>query len=219
LPDVAKTVRVALIHTYGSDIDVVTRFFIRYSGTAPTNAQLDTFSGAVDSAWGTNLAAECNTLVTLTEVTATDLTTTSAAQGLFTTSDPGTRSGTLLPADACATAAYVIPRRYRGGHPRGYWPFGVTTDLASPQTWGSSFVAEFTGQLASFFAAVEAAGWAAAGTLSHVNVSYFLGFHVVTSPTTGRARNVPTLRGTPLVDTVSVVVGRTRIGSQRRRLG
>jgi hypothetical protein len=50
-----------------------------------------------------------------------------------------------------------------------------------------------------------------------VNVSYYNGFTVVTNPTTGRARNVPTLRGTPVVDTVTGIVARVQVGSQRRR--
>jgi hypothetical protein len=64
---------------------------------------------------------------------------------------------------------------------------------------------------------VQAAGWAGAGTLSHVSLSYFSGFTVITSPTTGRARNVPTVRSSPLIDPVVTLKTQTSIGTQRRR--
>jgi hypothetical protein len=70
----------------------------------------------------------------------------------------------------------------------------------------------------AFFAALEAAVWSGASSLAQVNVSYYKGFTVVTSPTTGRARNVPTLRSAPVVDAVTAQAVRTSIGTQRRRI-
>lgn len=219
LPNVAKTVRVAMIHSYGSDTDVVTRFFIRYSGTAPSSAQLDTFCASCVAAWGAFMVTECDPNVSLTEVTAVDLSSPSAAQGVFADTIPGTKSGGTLPASTAVVSSYVFGRRYRGGHARGYWPMGVETDVGGPQTWDGGSIGGFQTAVDGFFGLVIAGGWSGAGTLDHVSVSYYHGFTVVINPSTGRARNVPTLRATPVVDVVTANAVRQRIGTQRRRLG
>jgi len=217
LPDVAKVIRVTLVFTIGSDTHAITRFFVNYSGTAPSNSDLNTFCGAVRSAFNTNLKSLCHALVVLTTVEAVDLTSTSGATGSDSTSVTGTRAGLPCTGDAAVVVSYPIARRYRGGHPRGYWPFGVAGDLATPQQWGATLVNAVNTGITAFFTAVRAAGWTGAGDVDHVNVSYFHGSHVVTNPTTGRARNVPDLRATPLVAGIANLIVRARPGSQRRR--
>jgi len=219
LPVVPSTLRVACKHTWDLDTDVLSRFFITYTGSAPTAGQLDTFCTAVASAWASDLAPLCPSDIVLTEVEAIDLTSATSAQGLATVSDAGSRSGVTLSADTCLLVGYEINRRYRGGHPRGYWPFGVQADLFNAQTWASAFVSACATDFASFFAAVIAAGWSGAGTLSHTNASIFEGFTVEISPSTGRARNVPTKRASAVVDAVTSLAVRSRVASQRRRLG
>lgn len=217
LPHVSGVIRVSLVGLYGSTGEAVTRFFIQYSGTAPTQAQINTFAAAVGTAWSTNLKSLSGGNYELLHVEAADLSSATSPIGLATVNIGGTRTGSPLAAATSLVAAYQIARRYRGGHPRGYWPFGVSADLTTSQQWADTFVSSCNTNLAAFFTAVIAAGWTGAGTLTHVNVSYFSGFHVVTNPVTGRARNVPTLRSSPLVDAVTNVVGRSAPGSQRRR--
>jgi hypothetical protein len=96
---------------------------------------------------------------------------------------------------------------------------GVTTDLDSPQLWDGGPVTDFQSAVDGFFTDVIAGGWGGAGTLTHLNVSYYAGFTVVVDPVTGRARNLPTPRVTPLKDAITANIVRSRIGSQRRRLG
>jgi hypothetical protein len=112
---------------------------------------------------------------------------------------------------------FNIARRYRGGKPKIFLPAGVAADISNTNTWGSTFLATANTDWAAFAAAVLAAGWTGAGTLTHVNVSYYTGFTVVTNPVTHRARNVPTLRGAPVVDTVISYAAEVDIASQRRR--
>jgi hypothetical protein len=219
LPDVPKVIRTSLIHDYGSDLDVVTRFYTRFSGTNPTDAELSTFNALVGGLWFSDLAPYANSAVSLQTTQSTDLTTVTGAQSEDTTIFDGSRGGHILPASAAAVVGYEIGRRYRGGHSRGYWPFGSDTDVSSPQVWDPMFVSAFAGAVQSFFSDVAGSGWGSAGTLTHVNVSYFHGFTVVINPSTGRARNVPTVRPSPLIDTVLTYAGRSRIGSQRRRTG
>lgn len=217
LPDVNKVVRCALVATLGSDFDVVTRFFIRYAGTAPTNSDLDEFAADISEAYNADLKGDIDADTVLKEIECVDLSSPSAAVGLWTGSITGTHSGTPLPANVCMVVSYQIARRYRGGHPRGYWRFGTISDEDTVQTWGATLLADVLSELGIFFAAVVAAGWTAAGTMDHVNVSYYSGFTVEISPSTGRARNVPTLRGTPVVDPVTALLPRAPFGSQRRR--
>jgi hypothetical protein len=201
----------------GDGSPALTRFFISYSGTAPTNSDLDTFCTAVSTAYGTNLKSLADTGGGLKEVDASDLSSATGAIGVWTGSIAGTRGSTFIGAGTSLIESYKIARRYRGGHPRGYWPFGIQTDMLDRNTWKGTFTAACDTGFAAFFTAVLAAGWTGAGTLLHTNVSYYQGFTVVTNPITGRARNVPSLRGTPVVDTVTSLFTQGQIGSQRRR--
>lgn len=217
LPDVPSTLRVALVGSEGLDADIVTRFFITYTGTAPTATQMNTFCTAVGTAWGTNLKALVASGFTLATVNAEDLTSSTAAIGTAAPNIASTRAGGELPADVCALTRYKIARRYRGGHPRGYWRAGSLTDIGDPQQWSGAFTTAWNTGIAAFFTAVLAAGWTGAGTLSHTNVSFYSGFTVAVDPVTGRARNVPTKRVTPLLDAVTSAVLAPNFASQRRR--
>lgn len=218
LPDVPKVVKCALIFTDGINVDIVTRFYIQYSGTAPSSAELNAFAANIRGAFQDHLLDQLSDQFALIRVECIDLSTTSSAEG----SDVGTFTGTATDppnaADVAVISSYEIARRYRGGHPRGYWPLGTSGQLATPQTWDSAFIANLHTVMSDFFTQVRASTWAAAGSLTHVNVSYFAGFTVVTDPVTGRARNVPTVRATPVVDAITSRIERIRVGTQRRRL-
>ena len=219
LPAVANVARVDMVFAIGADLTALTRFFIHFSGVSPSAGQLDTFCAAVGTAWGVDLKAGTDNDTTLETVEAVDLTSATSASGLAAIGVAGTRGAAFLPADASFVTSYEIVRRYRGGHPRGYWRLGVVADTTTPQLWTAGVTTGFANSVSTFFTAVNAAGWALAGTLGQVSVSYYEGFHVVTNPITGRARNIPLVRAVPLVDPITAYVGRQRIGSQRRRLG
>ena len=219
LPSVPKVIKITFKHSYGGDTDVLSTIHEEYTGTPPTTAEIATFATACGAAWDSNMAAYASSAqVSLEEVYATDLSSDTAAQAQVAAVFPGTGGGAALPADTCFVIGYEIARRYRGGHSRGYWPLGTETEVLSPQLWTTAAVTAMTATFVGMQAAIAAAGWSGAGTISQVNVSYFSGFTVVTSPTTGRARNVPTVRATPLIDPIVDVVGRQPFGSQRRRV-
>lgn len=217
LPNVANVIRVSCHMTIGGKPDNISRFFISYTGTAPTNADLNTFAGTVRAAYNTNLKSLAVASVVLTSVECVDLTTLTSAQGSDSTSVAGTRAGSGNVGSASVVISYAIARRYRGGHARGYWPFGSNADLQTQQNWLAALQTAVATGFAAFMTAVKAGGWSGAGTLGHVAVSYYSGSHVVTNPTTGRARNVPDFRATPLVSNVSQNLVRSIVGSQRRR--
>jgi len=217
LPAVPKVLRVALSGTGDSPTVWLSRFFIQYTGTAPTTSDLASFDTALDTAANTNLIPLMGASWILRQIESIDLTSSTGAVDIKSVTRTGSRAGGGLPSQVCVVQSYTIARRYRGGHPRGYWPFGTSTDLVSDTDWKAASITAFDNGLDAFFTAVFAAGWAGAGTLSHVNVSYYSGFTVVVSPTTGRARNIPTLRVAPVVDPVTATQVRASIGTQRRR--
>jgi hypothetical protein len=217
LPNAPGVVKVALVGSEANDVDVVTRFYLHYSGTAPVVADLATFGTAIGTAWNSDLASLTDSGYTLTAVELTDLTSPTSASDVVAVSHAGTKTGAPVALDTAFVVSYEIGRRYRGGHPRGYWRFGNASDLQSAQTWTSALVSAVSSGIGSFFTAVLAAGWTGAGTLEQVNVSYYSGFTVVVSSSTGRARNVPTVRGTVVQDTVTSRIARSHVGTQRRR--
>lgn len=219
LPDVAKVLKIDCKHSYGGDLDALSRFYMSYTGTAPLSSDLTALCVAIGDSWNTELKALASTTVSLETVEATDLTSATSAQSSSSPAITGTRSGDPLTADSSALVGYEIERRYRGGHPRGYWPLGIASDLLTPQTWSDAFVATYAANVAAMMSAIAAAVWSGGGALDQVNVSYFNGFVAVENPLTHRYRNVPTVRATPLVDNVVAWNPRARVASQRRRLG
>lgn len=217
LPNVANTLKVSLKFTYQNDTDVVTRFYMAYSGTAPTSAQLTTMAGTLGTNWATIFAAQMSNELTLTEVTITDLTSPTSAIGVSTANHAGTNAGAPLAAGVATLLNFSVSRRYRGGKPRAYLPCGVAGDLFSASAWSTSYISVIQGGWTTWISDVIAAG-AVWGTVSgQVNVSYYSGFTNFTGPT-GRTRARSTVRATvPAPDVVTAVAVNAKPGSQRRR--
>lgn len=193
-----------------------TKWFFRYSGGAPdatacTALASDIFTAMAteDDQWGSD--------VHLTNVIVTDLSSVTGGQGEESSDAPGGKEPGALSMATALLINYKISRRYRGGKPRSYLPWLVETDLTNRRSWNPAAVAIAEGRLSTIFASIIGASSGSTTITEHVNISYFEGFTVVTNPTTGRARNVSTRRGTPIVDAVTGFAGSTRPASQRRR--
>jgi hypothetical protein len=195
---------------------LINRLFFSYSGTTPTDSDLDGFSGAVAESWQTNMLPLQDDIVGLQGVQTEDLTSATSAVGSATSGDAGTRAGEAVPAGTAFVISSEIARRYRGGHPRTYLYVGVGADLEAAFRWGSAFISEVLTGWTNFIEGVEAGGWSGAGSLDPVNVSYFEGFTNHTYPS-GRTRPIPTPRTPPITDDIVSYIGRASIGSQRRR--
>jgi len=218
LPDVPNVIRIDTHWTLSEDTNAKVRFFYQYTGTAPTNTQLNTFCNAVMTAANTWIKGLMGADTTFDMVEATDLTSPTSAVGLSTNSPfTGTRAGAVLPADIALLNSSEVHRRYRGGHCRQYFPFGTQPDLNDEQTWGSTFLGQCNTDLAGWSAAIIAANWSGATIVGPVNVSYYNGFTVHTG-TTGRARNVSTPRTSAIVDLVISSIVRAGIATIRKRL-
>lgn len=215
LPDV-PCVRVRASWNLGEGGEGGTRFYLSYTGSAPTGANCVTLAGDIASAWGTNFNALCPDDITLMEVDVLDIATDSGLSGQWTGTETGSRGAQGLPYQCAMGVEYGIARRYRGGKPRGFFPFGVFGDLATDATWSSAFVGDVNTGVAAFFAAIEALSVGAMGTLQHVNLSYYKGFTNIPN-SSGRERAVPTYRATALHDNITGYFAKAVINSQRRR--
>jgi hypothetical protein len=217
LPPVAQVLKFVWHWTVDGDPLAQTIGHWHYSGGPPTPTDCNVMGSNATSLSDSVFAAVCHNTVGVAKCQVTDLTSPTSAQGEGGSPWLGTESGSLLPPAASAIANYTIARRYRGGKPRNYFPLGVSGDLASTGLWSGTAITNFETAIVNFLAAMLT-GVASGCTIDrHVNVSYFHGSTVVISPTTGRARNVPTLRGTPVVDTITGSSVASFVGSQRRR--
>jgi len=217
LPDVPGVIRNVLKFTTSEDTKAAIRFFLAYTGGAPTNAELATFAAGIGTAFAAQLIGLGSDSVGLQTVTSTDLTSSTAAEGEAAPEVTCTRGATINTSDACLLQSLHINRRFRGGHPRIYWPFGVQGDLLNGQEWSSTFTGECLTGLTAFFNDVVALTWSGGSITNQVAVSYYSGF-TVHDGITGRARNVSTPRTSALVDIVTEYTIRAGIASQRRRL-
>lgn len=217
LPAVPKVIRVSYKFAIGEDLGAICREFYQYTGSAATATELATAASGLSADYAENLAPLATPDRVLELVTITDLSSSTAPEGEFATSVPGTRGGVALPASAAVLASQKVLRRYRGGHPRTYWPFGSDGDMADAQTWTAGFVTAAHNALNTYYIGLAATMPSVLGTVTNCNVSYYEGFTVHTG-TTGRARNVSTPRGTPIVDLVVDFVIQAGIAQIRKRL-
>jgi hypothetical protein len=209
-------VRVRLDYTESDTALAGSRFFLSYSGSAPTPGNCASLATGVAAAWNTNLAPLIIHTYALTEVDVIDIATVTGSSGQWTGDDAGGDSGTPIASQVATNVEFGIARRYRGGKPRMFMPPPSTAAKLNDGSWTTTFVGEVNTAIAAFFAEIEALSIGSVGTLAHVNLSYYSGFTNHTN-TSGRERAVPTYRTTALVDTVNGYSTKQRMGSQRRR--
>lgn len=209
-------VRARLIYTQADGYEGGSRFYLSYSGAAPTGANCITLATDIATAWNTRLAGIANTDWSLTEVDVLDIASDSGLSGQWTGTYTGSTGGAPLPSQCSVDFEYNIARRYRGGKPRMYFPPSGSDNQATAATWSSSVVSSWNASMADFFSDIAALSIGAMGTLAHVNLSYYQGFTNIMN-SSGRERAVPTYRDVAKVDVISGYSMKTRIGSQRRR--
>ena len=179
-------------------------FYLQYTGTAPQVADLASVMAAVQAAWTTNIAPLAATTTALTTLTAADLTNTTASyNSISITPVPGTRTGTANPSNSALVSSWQINHRYRGGHPRTYWPIGVTTDVSSGSQWSATFRPLALSSIQAFRTALNAI---TTGATSYKMVSV-------------SRRQGGVLIPTPTPFSINGVVVHGRVDTQRLRLG
>lgn len=215
LPE-SPVVRVRLDFKDLTDNESGCRFYIGYSGSAPTGANCSTLASDISSAFGTNLAGEMSQAFALAEVDVLDIATNSGLSGQWTGNVPGGQTGTPVAAQVATNVEFGIARRYRGGKPRIFLPPSDVNNTEDSAHWTTAYADTMSTNVANFMAAIEALSIGAMGTLTHVNVSYYSGFTNHTN-TSGRSRAVPTYRDSALVEPITGYACKVTFGSQRRR--
>jgi hypothetical protein len=216
-PSPGAVLQVEFKTSTGGSIPGGSRFFLSYTGGAPSSADLNSLASDVSAAWGTHIAPRVANAEALESVTITDLSSDTANIGSWEGTVNGTNSNGALISSAAALVNHTVARRYRGGRPRTYVRAGTTSDLASENQWNDTFLTEMLTAWEDWIADILASSGIGISLTNIVNVSWYKGFTVFTTPS-GRARNIPTLRATPVVDPITSSSVATKIGSQRRRL-
>ena len=104
-----------MIYNEGITGESGNRFYLSYSGSAPSGANCTTLAGDIASQWSSHLAPLVNTSMILNEVDVLDIATDSGLSGQWTGSDAGTRTGSPVAVQVCTDIEFGIARRYRGG--------------------------------------------------------------------------------------------------------
>lgn len=219
LPATATGV-LAIIHrfTVGGDQNVTTKLHFRYTGGPPSTAQMTALAADVKAAFTTALAAQLSSNITLNTVTVLDLANPVTPPGTWSGTQAGSRTGTSLPASVAVVTSYHIARRYRGGHPRGYWPLLAAADLASPGAFNTAGISSLQTSMGSYITAVKALTSGGVTIGNQCNVSYYSGGSWTTPTGGSKPRWRPTLRTPPTVDDITSVLVNVKPGSQRRRM-
>lgn len=218
LPSPGNVLRVSCTWNDAGSIPAGSRFFLAYTGGPPNSTDLNTLAALVASEWSSNMASVTSAHDFFTGVVIEDLSSDTGAEGTWSGSNDGDRGGDLMPANACALVNHSIARRYRGGRPRTYVRAGTQSDMSGSNEWGSTFRTAMLTAWEGWIAGILAASGLSIALTNIINVSWFSGNLVFTTPT-GRARNIPQLRtGGPIKDVITASTIAVKIGSQRRRL-
>jgi len=177
--------------------------YVKYSGTAPTAGACAAIAALLGDAWWPDVEAYYTTHDELTAVRVTDLATDTGAQGSAALALTGSDDNPSVPSNACVLVNHTISRRYRGGHPRTYYPPGGVDWMATQQTWTPDLVTAFGNAEAAYALAASTFSESGCEGVYNVNVSY----------RTGDAPRVD-----PVVDQITGSTVASIIRTQRRRL-
>jgi hypothetical protein len=219
LVDQPNVLKAEFLFHVGGDLDVSTRLYFKYSGTAPTDAVCTTIAGAMHAAWDNAWLGHLSNESSIEGVQITDLTSPVSGFGEELSHVLGTASGPPVAGGTALLQNFNIARRYRGGKPRAYWPILIAADLLTPQEWDPSVLATATSEWAtSFNGVIIGSSYSGTTIVEQVNVSYYEGFTLVTNPITGRGRNVNKPRTVAIApDAITGFVLNGKPASQRRR--
>lgn len=202
LPPVADALKVTQGWQIGNNLKAESILHFAYTGSSPDSSACVALAADINAAAATEfkgLMVETNA-VGLTTVL--DINSDSGAAGTGGEVTPGTLDVEPYPASTAIVINHAIARRYRGGKPRTYAPFGSSNNLLTAGTFNTTFTGDVTTAWASFITSCLAASSGGCDISTYISVSYF-------------ADKV--LRETPHVDTITSSLARQAVGTQRRR--
>lgn len=210
-PYVANVVKIAYNGTIGPYNWTVIHH-ATWTGATPSVAALNSFASSLETSWGTTVKPLVCTNVLLTSIVITDLTSSTGNQGIWAGSVPGTNGGVTVGANTCVLVNYPSSFRYRGGHPRTYWPPMDQAHLQDSAHWTSAGIASWVTALTTLTGLYGTLTSGGTNLTGQCAVSYYNETAVPTPPH---------LRTTPLVMPISAgsFAVSTKVASQRRRIG
>lgn len=204
-PNVANVIKIVWAGTTGFyNWNVIQH--CQWTGSAPSVAALSSFSTTLGALWGSVIKPNYYSSTVLQSVTMTDLTSSTANTGSANPNTAGTDTDAGTAANAAVLVNYPSSYRYRGGHPRAYWPAFGYNQLQDDTHWTSAAVTlmgTFITDIQNDMTTLTSGGTNLTGQCA---VSYI---------TAGAART------TPLVMPISngSFTVEARMASQRRRIG
>lgn len=205
LPPVPGVIRLRLLGV-SDGVPSGSRFFLRYTGGPPSNADVSSICGQFMTLWAAHILPLISAAYTLDQVVGEDLTSSTSASGASTNAPVagGNSAGSFVPDSVCAVLSWTIARRYRGGKPRTYLGPLRSSDFNDGRTLIASAALAFANAADLVLTNINTltAGTTAVADLG--TVSYY----------TARA-----LRPVPLFEAFLSADMDLRPGSQRRRLG
>lgn len=194
-----------------------TGLFWAFTGSLTSATTANAIAAAIRTACVTDFVPLFPIATALGQVKVVDLTNTSNPVGLQTGSTSGARPGPALSVNDAAVVDFTVNRRYRGGKPKAFFPFGNGTDQQGGNEWTAAFVASVNSAYTSFNTALNAISTGGVVLTGQRSVSYYKGFTTYNG-SGGRPKVRATQRPTPVVDIVSNHATNLIVGSQRRRL-
>lgn len=211
LPSPGKVAKLVLNWSL-EDVIAENIFYFSYTNGPPLTGDFVNLAGHIEADLLAPWVGACLPLVTLNYAEYTDLDTAMGVVYSHVPAFTGTNTGNRLSANNAVVVQKMITRRYRGGHPRTYMMCGADGNLnaGSAKDWQPAFLANIQAGWAAFLALFPYN--APMGTWNPVNVSYYETLYPGGVPT-------KTVRTTPLVDSIISYDTKSRVCSQRRRLG
>lgn len=219
LPAVAQVIKVQYVYSVGEDANAQVALHFGYSETSPPGQSgMDSLVGAIHPNYNSNIKPLVANNVILHQIIATDLSSATGAVGVWAGSEAGTRGSTgLLSGETAMLMNEKVARRYKGGHPRSYWPWGLASDLNDQQTWTSTFVQACHDGWAAHLSAITSHTGPPTIT-GLVNVRYWSGGTWIQKHNGDWFEKPNPISGGPVSEPVTAWTFNPKPASQRRRM-
>lgn len=173
------------------------------TGTAFSQAQLDTLTGTLATQWATRFCPLLANTYTMTGVHAVDLTSPFGVESFAASSASGTASpGSALAGVACCIS-WKTAAHWRGGHGRTYLATPGGSNYLNGNTWLGTFVTAITAAAQAFLTDIAA-----------ISIGGSPAVMVIVRRQSGKTPLIP-----PIAQPVTSAVVDSRIDTMRHRYG
>lgn len=220
LPPVPGVLRVDFNLAIGGLATALVRTHWAYVGGPPSAADCVSIANSIQAAYAAHILPHSTQQGGIESVTVVDLNTLTGAQGTSTTGFQVGAGGTgQISRGTSVLLNYHVARRYRGGKPRSYWPWGAASDINALGDWGNPSPANWLAGYTAFASAVAAVTAGTTNVGTQRNVSYFSGYTLGPAQPGGFRKKQLALRaGGPLQEPITGVTVAFKPGTQRRRV-